>query len=123
MKLPDSPQCVGAAAEAPAVGVEISAGRASVCTMVVKLLGAGANSSNEGSSDSGVCWTDLVVGGIVCRSKGSGPVTVGYVPVQYVTVVTIVGVGKTKTTDVSPYDTILVIKARACRADVLLVDG
>ncbi|KAJ8111890.1 hypothetical protein OPT61_g5619 [Boeremia exigua] len=53
-------------------------------------------------------------------SEGSGPVTVGYVPVQYDWVVTIVGVGNTNTTDVSPYEITRVINARASRNEVEL---
>lgn len=121
VKLPDSPQSVGSAAGSPPVCVGIAAARATVLTTVLKPLGIDANSWNEGSSDRGVCVVDRVVSGMVRRSDGSGPVMVGYVPVQYVRVVEILGVGKTKTTEVSPYATTFVISARACRTDVPLL--
>lgn len=82
MKLPDSPQLVGSATAGSSVCVGIAAARATVLTMVLKLLGVDVNNSNEGSSDKEVCRIDCVVSGIVCKSDGSGPVTVGYVPVQ-----------------------------------------
>jgi hypothetical protein len=54
-----------------------------VVTTVLKLRGRDEDSiSNEGSADTGVCGTDLVVGRIVWSSDGSGPVMVGYTPVQ-----------------------------------------
>lgn len=56
---------------------------------------------------------------MVCRSEGSGPVTVGYIPVQYDTVVEMLGDGKTKLIATSPYDIIFVI-ARALNKDVAL---
>lgn len=83
VKLPDSPQCVGSVSGGVLLTVGNAAARAMLLTMVLKLLGV-VNSSNEGKSERGVWRIDLVVRGIVCRSEGSGPVTVGYVPVQYV---------------------------------------
>jgi hypothetical protein len=59
---------------------------------------------------------------MVCRSDGSGPVTVGYVPVQYDTVVEMLGDGKMKLTAASPYDMTLVM-ARAPNKDVALKLG
>jgi hypothetical protein len=56
---------------------------------------------------------------MVCRSDGSGPVTVGYVPVQYDTVVEMLGDGKMKLTAASPYD-ITFVMARAPNEDVAL---
>lgn len=88
-------------------------------TTVLKLRGLDENTWNEGSPEIGICVVDLVVGTIVARSEGIGPVTVGYMPVQYDTVVVISGVGKTKLTDVSPYDMILVVRSRTT-ADVTL---
>ena len=58
--------------------------------------------SNDGRAESGVCVVDLVVGKTVCRSDGNGPVTVGYTPVQYDTVVVMSGVGKTKLNAMPP---------------------
>lgn len=46
-------------------------------TIVVKLRVLDENISRDGSADASVCRADLVVGEIVCRSEGSGPVTVG----------------------------------------------
>lgn len=120
VKLPDSPQCVGSGGGGSSLFACVATARAiGLTTTVVKLPGV-ENISNEGRSDKGVCRIDLVVSGIVCRSDGSGPVTVGYVPVQYVRVVTISGVGNTKTTDVSPYETTRVMRARTCKAEVPL---
>lgn len=78
-------------------------------TTVLKLLRFEVNSSNDGRADSGVCRSDLVVGRMVSRSDGNGPVTVGYTPVQYDTVVVISGEGKTKLMAVSPYEMTLVV--------------
>jgi hypothetical protein len=75
--------------------------------------------SSDGSVETGVCRTDLVVGGMVARSDAIGPVTVGYVPVQYDTDVVISGVGKTKLISVPPYAMILVVRPRACATDEL----
>lgn len=73
----------------------------------VKLLPVDANSR-----------TDRVVSPIVCTSDASGPLTVGYVPVQNERVVEMLGVGNTNTTDASPYAIVLVIRAPTCTADV-----
>lgn len=77
VKLPDSPQSVGSAAGASLASISIAATRATLLTTVLKLLGVEVKSSKEGGSDNGVSRIDLVVSGIVCRSEGSGPVTVG----------------------------------------------
>jgi hypothetical protein len=53
-----------------------------VVTTVLKLLELDEMSENDGSGESGVCRIDLVVGEIVSRSDGNGPITVGYTPVQ-----------------------------------------
>jgi hypothetical protein len=73
VKLPDSPQCVGSATGGPLLSVGIAAAR---LTTVLKLFSV-VNNSNGGSSDGGVWRIDLVVRGIVRKSEGSGPVTVG----------------------------------------------
>lgn len=75
MKLPDSPQCVGSASGGPSLSVGMAAARPTLLGAVLRLLVA--NSSNDGSSDRGVWRIDLVVRGNVCKSEGSGPVTVG----------------------------------------------
>jgi hypothetical protein len=82
-----------------------------VCTTVLKLRVLEENSLNEGSAEIGVCVVDLVVGTIAARSEseGGGPVTVGCMPVQYDTVVLMVGVGKTKLIAVPAYEIILVV--------------
>lgn len=82
VKLPDSPQCMGSAAGASSVGVGIAASRRTVSIVGMELLEFDVNISNGGRSDRGVCRIDLVARGMVWRSEASGPVTVGYVPVQ-----------------------------------------
>jgi hypothetical protein len=57
--------------------------------MVLNLLRVDVNPSNDGSRERGDCRIVLVVSGIDCRSHASGPVTVGYIPVQYDIVVVI----------------------------------
>jgi hypothetical protein len=79
-------------------------------------------SSGSGKDESGVWRSVRVVNGIVCRSDGSGPTTVGYVPVQYDIVVETFGDGKMKLTAASPYDITFVI-ARAPNKEVLLKFG
>ena len=78
--------------------------------------------SKDGRAEIGVWRSVRVVEGIVCRSDGSGPVTVGWIPVQYETVVEIYGDGKTKLIATSPYDITFVI-ARALNKDVALKPG
>ena len=78
--------------------------------------------SKDGRAEIGVWRSVRVVKGIVCRSDGSGPVTVGWIPVQYETVVEIYGDGKTKLIATFPYDIIFVI-ARALNKDVALKPG
>lgn len=48
-----------------------------VVTIVLKLRAPDEKNWRDGSADTGVCRIDLVVGEMVCRSDGSGPVTVG----------------------------------------------
>lgn len=67
-------------------------------TVVLVHLDCDEKRSKEGGSESGVCRAVRVVSGRVASSDGSGPVTVGYVPVQYDTVVEIFGDGNTKLT-------------------------
>jgi len=67
----------------------------------LKLRRLEENSSKEGRADRGVFRSVLVVKARVWRSDGNGPVTVGYTPVQYDTVV-MSGEGKTKLMAVSP---------------------
>lgn len=55
---------------------------------------------------------------MVCRSDGNGPVTVGYTPVQYDTVVVMSGDGKMKLTAVSPYETTFVVRSRTPKSNV-----
>jgi len=78
--------------------------------------------SKDGRAESGVWRSVRVVKDMLCRSDGSGPVTVGYIPVQYDTVVEILGDGKTKLISTSPYDITFVI-ARALNRDVALRTG
>ena len=78
--------------------------------------------SKDGRAEIGVWRSVRVVKGIVCRSDGSGPVTVGYIPVQYDTVVEMLGDGKTKLIATSPYEITFVI-ARALNKDVALEPG
>ena len=78
--------------------------------------------SKDGRAEIGVWRSVRVVKGIVCKSDGSGPVTVGYIPVQYDTVVEMLGDGKTKLIATSPYDITFVI-ARALNKDVALKPG
>ena len=54
---------------------------------------------------------------MVCKSDGSGPVTVGYSPVQYDIVVVMLGDGKTKLTAASPNE-ITLVTARKRDEDV-----
>jgi hypothetical protein len=75
-----------------------------VFTTVLKRLDLDEKISKEGRAESGVCRSVRIVNGMVCRSDGNGPVTVGYTPVQYDTVVVTLGDGKTKLTAVSPND-------------------
>jgi hypothetical protein len=84
-----------------------------VVTTVLKVRVRDVNISKDGRAESGVCVVDLVVGTTVCRSDGGGPVTVGYTPVQYDTVVVISGLGKTKLTAMPPYDMTRVVRSRA----------
>jgi len=66
------------------------------------LEGVGLRSSKDGNEDNpawGVSRAVLVVSG---RLVQSGPVSEGYVPVQYDTVVVMSGFGKTKLNSVSP---------------------
>jgi hypothetical protein len=58
-----------------------------------------SNDGNEVSPDGGVNRAVLVVNG---RLVQSGPVSDGYVPVQYDTVVVMFGFGKTKLNEASP---------------------
>jgi hypothetical protein len=90
-----------------------------VVTTVLKLLEPEDNIANDGSAEIGVCVVDRVVGTTFWRSDGIGPVTVGYTPVQYETVVVMSGVGKTKLTAMSPYDITLVVMLRTSTEDVL----
>jgi hypothetical protein len=57
--------------------------------MVLNLLRVDVSLSNDGSRERGDCRIVLVVSAIDCRSHASGPVTVGYTPVQYDIVVVI----------------------------------
>jgi hypothetical protein len=75
--------------------------------MVLNLLRVDVNLSNDGSRERGDCRIVLVVSGIDCRSHASGPVTVGYTPVQYDIVVVIWGFGKTKTMGLFSYAVML----------------
>ena len=75
------------------------------------------NTSKEGRAESGVCRSVRVVNGMVCKSDGSGPVTVGYSPVQYDIVVVMLGDGKTKLTAASPNE-ITLVTARKRDEDV-----
>ena len=93
-----------------------------VVTTVLKRLDRDEKISKDGRTEIGVWRSVRVVKGIVCRSDGSGPVTVGYIPVQYDTVVEMLGDGKTKLIATSPYDITFVI-ARALNKDVALKPG
>jgi hypothetical protein len=88
-----------------------------VVTTVLKRLDLDKKISKEGRAESGVCRLVRVVNGTICRSNGSGPVTVGYSPVQYEIVVVMLGDGKTKLTAASPND-ITFVTARARDKDV-----
>ena len=150
MKLPDSPQDEGPGASGIAtvvvasivvsrVGVGTTAvigiscrfasdvvpsssSSNTVVTTVLKRLDRDEKISKDGRAEIGVWRSVSVVKGIVCRSDGSGPVTVGYIPVQYDTVVEMLGDGKTKLMATSPYDITFVI-ARALNIDVALKPG
>jgi len=93
-----------------------------VVTTVLKRLDLDEKISKDGRAESGVWRSVRVVKDMLCRSDGSGPVTVGYIPVQYDTVVEILGDGKTKLISTSPYDITFVI-ARALNRDVALRTG
>jgi len=93
-----------------------------VVTTVLKRLDRDEKISKDGRAEIGVWRSVRVVKGMVCRSDGSGPVTVGYIPVQYDTVVEMLGDGKTKLIATSPYDITFVI-ARALNKDVALKPG
>jgi hypothetical protein len=93
-----------------------------VVTTVLKRLDLEENISNEGKAESGVCRSVRVVNGMVSRSDGIGPVTVGYTPVQYDIVVVMLGEGNTKLIAVSPYDMTFVM-ARSRNKDVALKLG
>lgn len=90
-----------------------------VVMTVLRRLDAEENTSKEGRADMGVIGAVLVVGCTVARSDGNGPITVGYCPVQYDTVVCMLGVGKTKLMAVSPYDMTFVVMARASNVGML----
>ena len=93
-----------------------------VVTTILKRLDRDEKISKDGRAEIGVWRSVRVVKGIFCRSDGSGPVTVGYIPVQYDTVVEMLGDGKTKLMATSPYDITFVI-ARALNIDVALKPG
>jgi len=93
-----------------------------VVTTLLKRLDRDEKISKDGRAEIGVWRSVRVVKGIFCRSDGSGPVTVGYIPVQYDTVVEMLGDGKTKLMATSPYDITFVI-ARALNIDVALKPG
>ena len=93
-----------------------------VVTTVLKRLDRDEKISKDGRAEIGVWRSVRVVKGMVCRSDGSGPVTVGYIPFQYDTVVEMLGDGKTKLIATSPYDITFVI-ARALNNDVALKPG
>lgn len=78
--------------------------------------------SNDGGAEIGLSVVDLIVGGIVWRSDGGGPVTVGNTPLQYDCVVVISGEGNTKLRAVSPNEMTLVTLARAIM-DESISDG
>lgn len=84
----------------------------------MKLLRRDVKSSKDGRAESGVCRSVLVVRAMLWRSDGNGPVTVGYTPVQYDTVVEISGDGNTKLIAVSPYAITFVVRPRAWK-DIL----
>jgi hypothetical protein len=83
----------------------------------LKRLDLDENISKEGTAESGVCRSVRVVNDMVCKSDGSGPVTVGYSPVQYDIVVVMLGDGKTKLTAASPNE-ITLVTARKRDKDV-----
>jgi hypothetical protein len=83
----------------------------------LKRLDLDENISKEGRAESGVCRSVRVVNDMVCKSDGSGPVTVGYSPVQYDIVVVMLGDGKTKLTAASPNE-ITLVTARKRDEDV-----
>lgn len=83
----------------------------------MKRLDLDENISKEGRAESGVCRSVRVVNDMVSKSDGSGPVTVGYSPVQYDIVVVMLGDGKTKLTAASPKE-ITFVTARKRDEDV-----
>jgi hypothetical protein len=91
-----------------------------VVTTLLKYCVPDEKNSSDGSVEIGVNVVDLVVGEMVSRSDGRGPVTVGYCPVQYDTVVVMSGVGKTKLILVSPYAMTLVVRPRSAATEVTL---
>jgi hypothetical protein len=89
----------------------------------LKRLDLDENTSKEGKAESGVCRSVRVVNGMVCKSDGSGPVTVGYSPVQYDIVVVMLGDGKTKLTAASPNEITLVTARKSDRDVVFRPEG
>jgi hypothetical protein len=102
VKGPDSPQEVGVAAAAVEVGVWVVEGSVTTVSIVVSRVGTGLGKAKDGRvGKSRLRWV-RVVRDRESNSVGSGPVTVGYVPVQYEIVVKILVVGKTKLICASP---------------------
>jgi hypothetical protein len=89
----------------------------------LKRLDLDENTSKEGKAESAVCRSVRVVNGMVCKSDGSGPVTVGYSPVQYDIVVVMLGDGKTKLTAASPNEITLVTARKSDRDVVFRPEG